>query len=147
MQNLDHLSRIKIGEEPSSLEDGLPDAQVFAVCITDNYFTNIIQLLMTRTSLKGYTTQQKKELVVHAKDFLVIVGNLYKMGFNEILQIYVPEFECASILAEAHGEVARGHYSGKAIAQNILHTRLWWPTLHEDSKAYCKVCYAFQRMG
>jgi len=34
-------------------------------------------------------SQQKKELVVRAADFLVIVGNLYKMGSDEILQRYV----------------------------------------------------------
>ena len=50
----------------------------------------------------------------------MIAGHLYKMGTNEILRRYVSEFECTSILDESHGGVARGHYVGKAIAQNIL---------------------------
>lgn len=51
--------------------------------------------------------------MVCVADFSVIVGNLYKMGLYEILRRYVPEFERTSILAEAHGGVAGGHYVGK----------------------------------
>lgn len=39
----DHLSRIKSGEEPTSLEEGLPDAQLFSVKMVDNYFDNIVE--------------------------------------------------------------------------------------------------------
>jgi len=34
------------------------------------------------------------------------------MGIDEILRRYVPKFERTSILAEAHGGVAGGHYVG-----------------------------------
>ena len=57
------------------------------------------------------------------------------------------EFERSNILAEAHGGAAGGHYAGKEITQNILHIGLWWPTLHKDSKAYCRACDACQRTG
>jgi len=46
------------------------------------------------------------------------------MGTNEILHSYVPEFEHASILAEAHGGVAGGHYAGKVTVLKILHAGL-----------------------
>lgn len=55
---------------------------------------------------EGYTNQQKIELVVHVANFLVIAGHLYKMGADEILQRYVSDFECDSILFEAHGGAA-----------------------------------------
>jgi len=53
----DHLSRIEIGEEPNSLEEGLPDAQIFAVHVADNHFSNIIQFLTMGTAPKGYSMQ------------------------------------------------------------------------------------------
>ena len=56
----DHLSRIETGEEPTNLEDNLPDAQLFSIQITDDYFRDIIELLMTRTTPEEFTTQQKK---------------------------------------------------------------------------------------
>lgn len=87
--------------------------------------------------------QQKKELVVWAGDFSMIVGHLYKMGPDEILGRYVPEHERNSILVEAHGGVAGGHYTGKSTMQNILRAGLWWPTLHKDSNDYCSACDVF----
>lgn len=79
--------------------------------------------------------------------YLVIIGHLYKMGSDEILRHYVPEFERNNILAEAHGGDTGGHSTGKATSQKILHAGLWWPTLHKDSKEYCRACDACQRMG
>jgi len=38
----DHLSRIETGEEPSSMEEGLPDTRLFLVCVVDDHFANII---------------------------------------------------------------------------------------------------------
>ena len=36
-----------------------------------------------------------------------------------------------------------GHYGGRDTAQKVLHTGLWWPTLHNDAVEYawsCEVC-------
>ena len=93
-----HLSRIKTREEPTNLEEGLPDTQLFSVCVANNHFVNIIHFLTTGKDLEGYTSQQKKELVVRMTDFSVIAGHLYKMGLDEIIQRCVPNFEQNSIL-------------------------------------------------
>jgi hypothetical protein len=47
---LDHLSRVKNGEEPMNLEEKFPDAQLFLVQIADEYFADIIQYLSTGTA-------------------------------------------------------------------------------------------------
>lgn len=88
-----HLSRIETGEEPTNLEDGLPDAQLYAVRVADGHFEDIIYFLTIGTVPQGYSIQQKKELVIRATYFTVIVGHLCKMGNNEILRRYVPKFE------------------------------------------------------
>lgn len=80
-----HLSQIEIGEEPNNLEEGLPDAQLFVVRVADDHFADIIHFLTMGMSPEGYTSQKKKELVVHMTDFSIIVGHLYKMGADEIL--------------------------------------------------------------
>jgi len=54
------------------------------VCVLNDNFTNNIQFLSMGSTLEGYSTQQKKELVVRIVDFLVIMGHLYKMGVDEI---------------------------------------------------------------
>jgi hypothetical protein len=81
----DHLSRLEHGEEPTNLEDTLSDAQLLAIRKIDDHFTEIVQFLSTGMAPSEYTIPQKKQLVVHAADFSLIVGHLYKMGPNEIL--------------------------------------------------------------
>ena len=78
------------------------------------------------------TTSQKKQLVVKAVDFQLIVGPLYKLGPDEILRRCVLPHEQGKKLAEAHAGVTSGHYGGRATSRKVLHARLWWPTLHND---------------
>lgn len=115
--------------------------------VVDGHFEDIIHFLTTRTALQGYVFQQKKGLVICTPYFTVIAGHLYKMDNDEILRKYVPEFEQGQILAGAHGGVARGHYVGCATTQKILHAGLWWRTLHQESKAYCRACDVCQWIG
>lgn len=92
-----------------------------------------------------YHTWNKKELVVKATDFLLIAGHLYNMGPYAIQHRYVPKHERQTILAEAHGGVADGHYARKATTHKVLRIGLWWPTLHKDGKEYYQVCDVCQR--
>ena len=55
-----HLSRIETGEEPTNIEDGFPDAQLFRFDMVDDYYEQILQFLVTRTPLEELTTSQKK---------------------------------------------------------------------------------------
>ena len=57
---IDHLSRIESGEEPTNLEEGLPDAQLFSIKVVDVHFADIIQFLTTGMAPMGYSVQQKK---------------------------------------------------------------------------------------
>ena len=41
----DHLSRLEPREYPTSLDEGLPDAQLFAIQMADDYFQDIVQYL------------------------------------------------------------------------------------------------------
>jgi hypothetical protein len=94
----DHLSRLEHGEEPTSLEDTLPDAQILSIRKMDDLFIDIVQFLSTRMAPSEYTISQKKQLVVHAVEFSLIVGQLYKMGPDEILRRCVMEAERPQIL-------------------------------------------------
>jgi hypothetical protein len=56
----DHLSRLEHGEEPTSMEDTLPDAQLLAIRNMDDHFTDIVQFLSTGMAPSEYTISQKK---------------------------------------------------------------------------------------
>jgi len=143
----DDLSRLEHGEEPTSLEDTLPDIQFLAIRKIDDHFAEIVQFLSTRMEPSDYTISQKKQLVVRATDFSLLAGQLYKMGPDEILRICVMEEERPMILVEAHEVIAGGHYTGKATTQKVSRVGLWWPTLHRDAKDYCRSCDVCQRVG
>ena len=95
---LDHLSRLESGEEPTDLEDSLPDAQLFSIHIVDDYFIDIIKYLIIVNAPADYSEKQRKQLVVKAMDFTIIVGKLYKLGLDEILKRYVLNHERPLIL-------------------------------------------------
>ena len=67
------LLRIQNGDEPKNMEEELPDAQFFVVHVVDDHFVDIIQFLSTGTTPEVYSTKQKKQLVVQATSFFVII--------------------------------------------------------------------------
>ena len=48
-------------------------------------------------------------------------------------------------MSEAHAGFAGGHYAGKETMHKILQTGLWWPTIHMDTKIFCRIYDVFQR--
>jgi hypothetical protein len=102
----DHLSRLEHGDEPTSLEDTLVDAQLLAIRKVDDHFTKIFQFLSIGIEPREYTVTQKKQLVVRVADFSLIAGQLYKMGPDEILRRCVMEEERPLILVESHDGIA-----------------------------------------
>jgi hypothetical protein len=102
----DHLSRLEHGEETASLEDTLPYAQFLAIRKVDDHFADIVQFLSTGLAPSEYTITQKKQLVVCATDFSLIVGHLYKMGPDKILRRCVMKAKRPLILIEAHEGIA-----------------------------------------
>ena len=53
----DHLSRLESGEEPTSLDEGLPDATLFSIQMVDDYFQDIVQYLSTGFAPSEMKTQ------------------------------------------------------------------------------------------
>jgi hypothetical protein len=103
---------------------------------THDHFVDIVQFLSMGMAPREYIVIQKKQLVVRAVDFQLIVGQLYKMGPDRILRRCVMEDEIPLILEEAHEGIIEGHYAGKETTQKVLRAGLWWPTLHKDAKDY-----------
>jgi hypothetical protein len=112
-KGLYHLSRLEHGEEPTSLEDTLPDEKLLSIRKVDDHFTEIVQFLSTVMAPHEYKIIKKKKLVVCATYFSLIARQLYKMGPDEILRRCVMEVERPLIMVEAHEGITGGHYTGK----------------------------------
>ena len=46
-----------MGEEPTNLEEGLPDTQLYVVCIANDHFEDIIYFFTTDTVSQRYSMQ------------------------------------------------------------------------------------------
>ena len=55
-----HLLRIESGEEPTSLEDNLPNAQLFVITTFDDQYKDIIYFLSTGFVPTKFTKTQDK---------------------------------------------------------------------------------------
>ena len=108
----DHLSRIDSGEEPSNLEDNLPDAPLFSIQIIDEYYADIIHFITTGWAPVEFTKHQMKQLVVKAADFTLIAGQLYNLDLDEVLCRCVMPHEKEAIIREAHSGTAGDHFTG-----------------------------------
>ena len=71
------------------MEDKLLDTQFFIVTMMDDQdkeLNAIIHFLSTCYALEGFSTNQKKHLVVRVANYMLIVGHMYKLGVDELLQ-------------------------------------------------------------
>jgi hypothetical protein len=69
----DHFPRVTNCEEPTNLEDTFLDAHLFSVQIVDYYFSEIIEYLSIGSVPQEFNTTQRKNLVVRAADYQLIV--------------------------------------------------------------------------
>jgi hypothetical protein len=93
--------------------------------MVDDYFANIVEFLHTCVAPFDMTVVRKKQSVVKAVDYQLIVGNFYKLGVDGILRRCIPKHERTTILEEAHNEIVGEHYVGKATTQEILCAVIW----------------------
>jgi len=129
-----HLSWILTGEDAKNLDNSLQNVHLFIVQMVDDHFVEIFQYLSTWVAPSNMIVAQKKKLVVKEMDYQLIVGKLYKLGIDGILRWCVLEHERNMILVESYDGVAGGNYEGKVTMKNILCARIWWPTLHKETK-------------
>jgi hypothetical protein len=86
-------------------------------------------------------------MMIFTVDYQLIVGQLYKLGLDNILRRCVLNHERKDILWEFHNRVVGGHVGGKETAQKVLQVGLWWAALFKYAKEYARYCDTFQRVG
>ena len=130
------MLRIDTGEEPTGVEDDLPDAHLFQIEAILAELKEIAQFLEDGQAPKGMSTKKKQILATKAAPYSLINGFLYKMGLDDILRRCVLEHERNGIMHEAHYGPAGGHFQADTTAKKIQQSGLWWPTLHKDCKTF-----------
>ncbi|KAH9319465.1 hypothetical protein KI387_021234, partial [Taxus chinensis] len=57
----------------------------------------------TGVALEGMKALEKKQLAIRTTPFMLISGDLYKLGRDEVLHLCVLDNEFKDIMEEAHG--------------------------------------------
>ena len=91
--------------------------------MVDDLIVDVTQFLNIGIAPIDFTIEQKKQLVLNSIDYQLIARNLYNISTYGIF------WRCGI-----------GALVGKLLSQNILCTRLWWPTLSKDVKEFFHTC-------
>ena len=68
------------------MDDELPDVHLFQVEPTTYWYDEMLYFLETGTFPKGRTRDHHKRLALPSRTFMVIVGQLYKMGIDQVMR-------------------------------------------------------------
>lgn len=139
---LDHLLQIQTGEAATSLNDELPDAQLFRVKAIPDQLAEIAEFLITSQAPIDYTPAQRWRLVTCSDDYQLIVDQLYKLGVDGILRCRALEHERDSLLYESHEGIVEAK-----MPVRLRRVGLWWPSLFAESKDYWKHWDIVQHIG
>jgi hypothetical protein len=111
----DHLSHLESRESGEPVDDHLPNADLFRIDSILDYMSDISLILTIVTTSKGYSATQKRHLVVLTMNYQLISYQLYKLGFDNILQHCVLDHERPDILWECHSGVVGGNIARKIL--------------------------------
>ena len=134
------MSRIDTGEEPTGVEDDVPDAHLFRIKYVPAKLEEIAQFLENGQAPEGMSKKKKQILAMKDAPYNLINGFLYKMGLDDILKRCALEHERNNIMYEAHYGPVGVHFQADTTAKKIQQSRLCWSTLHKDCKIFVSQC-------
>ena len=143
----DHLSRITNGEEPTGVDDDLPDATLFQIESVPKWSKRIATFLSTSviTDVHQDVDTQTKFLE-ECSCFQLISGRLYHMLNDGVLRLVPNPDEYPRIVQEAHVSYTGQHRSRRATITHILCNGYWWPTINFHVATFvAKVCATCKR--
>ena len=113
------MSRIDIGEEPTGVEDDLPDAHLFQIEVVSTELEEIAQFLENGQASEGMSMKKKQILAMKAAPYSLINKFLYKMSLDDILQWCVLENKRENIMHETQYGLMGAHFQEDTTANKI----------------------------
>jgi hypothetical protein len=85
-----------------------------------------------------------ERIVRLAKRYVVVEGDLYHRGANDILMRCITQEEGRELLMEIHGGECRSHSSSLTLVGKAFWHGFYWPTALQDAAEMVKSCKACQ---
>jgi ribonuclease HI len=85
-----------------------------------------------------------RRIVRLAKRYVVVEGDLYRRGANDILMRCITQEEGHELLAKIHGGECGSHSSSRTLVGKAFRHGFYWPTALQDAAEMVKSCKACQ---
>jgi hypothetical protein len=85
-----------------------------------------------------------ERIVRLAKQYMVVEGDLYRRGANDILMRCITQEEGRELLAEIHGGECGSHSSSRTLVGKAFRHGFYWSTALQDAAELVKSCKACQ---
>jgi hypothetical protein len=79
-----------------------------------------------------------------AKRYMVVEGDLYHRGANNILMRCITQEEGSELLTEIHGGECESHSASRTLVGKAFRHGFYWPTALQDAAEMVKSCEACQ---
>ena len=93
--------------------------------------------------LAAFSWEKRRNLCLHAKNYLIIGDTLYRRGVDSILRQCITHEEAEIVLNDSHSGARGGNLSGLAMAQKILRVGYFWPMIFKfcvEAMKHCHPC-------
>ncbi|XP_012442031.1 uncharacterized protein LOC105767047 [Gossypium raimondii] len=136
----DHLSRLQILVDYTSLKDNFLDENLFSANTVHPWYADIVNYLVTGTVHSELPRSNKDKIKKDARYYIWDDPYLWKHYFNQIIRRCVAEIEVQSILTFCHSYACGGHFGPKR-------TALFLKNIFPDAFLFCKTCERCQKVG
>ena len=89
--------------------------------------------------------EEAKKIKKRVARFRIFNDTLYKRGFSMPYLKCVDEEEARYILEEIHGGICYDHTNPRSLANKVIRTSYFWPTMQVDAVEIVKKCDKCQR--
>ena len=131
-----------VHDDPLPIDDSFPDEQLAAINVAHNtpLYADYANYIVAKYLPRSFTYQQKKKFFYDLRHYFWDDPHLYKEGVDGIIRGCVPEHEQGQILWKCHSEAYGGHHAGDRIADKVLQSWFYWPTLFKDAYELFTCC-------
>ena len=136
----DHLSRLHI-PRTGDINNTFLDEHLFAISSHAPWFAHIVIFLITESISEHWIQHQKDKFFHELKYYFWEEPLLLHLGYEHIIWRCVSEKEQGDILAMFHSSPCGGHFVAREIAQKILHSGFYWPTIFKNAYHFYTECF------
>ena len=139
----DHLFRLHTTSS-TEISDTFPNEQLLAVVTKVPWFAHIVNYLITKSVPEYWNTHQKRKFSDVIQYYFWEEPQLFHVGADQIIWLYVLEEEHEHILSICHSSSYGRHFVSRKTRAKVLQSGFYWPTLFKDAIKYCKKCLKCQ---